>query len=492
MKRGSYAQRSLLAFAAGLLVAAIPAWFYFGFTIDDALIPARYAHHVATGEGYVFNAGGPPTDGVTPLGFVYLLVPFAKAGPMDALEAARFGGLAIWLFAAGVLGIIVDRAGSARARWVGLAIVAASAPLGAWASAGLETPLAAACVTFALAARSAGRANAGAALFGLSALARPELLPLALCLSFPSIEREVDDRAETRARLRLSASHFARLGLAALPFTCAALVRASIFGRAAPLSVLAKPPNATAGAIYALACFLLTGPLALCAPLAWRRLAPWPRWLVAAVFVHFVAIAGAGGDWMPLSRLVVPALPVVVVAVSHVASVSGVLFTAGRLFVTLSGEIFAFTRKTTSGPRVMEDRLALMAEARPILAQAKVVATEDAGWVGATTEATIVDLAGVTDPFVAALPGSHTDKRIPDTFLAQRGVDVLVLQLKDGAELAKPWWSSKFARGVERWVAAGPGIGDAFEPALVTHGKLHYVLCVRSRVEVAAATPERD
>jgi hypothetical protein len=489
MKRPS---SRVVAFVVGLLAAVIPAWAYFGFTIDDALIPARYAHHVATGHGYRFNVDGPITDGVTPLGFVYLLVPFAKAGPLAALAAARWGGLVTWLVAAGCLGVEVDRVGSSRWRFAGLALVLASAPLGAWASAGLETPVATSLVTLGLVLRSRERHYLGAVALGLAALMRPEALPLALCLAFPAGPRVAPDEAAGSPTRKLGGAHFGRVALAAAPFALAAVTRTWVFGRAAPLSVLAKPPHLAEGAVYALACFLLTGPLSIAAPLAWRRLEAWPRWLVGAVLVHFAAIAGAGGDWMPLSRLVVPVLPVVVLACAHVASVSGVPFTIGRLVLALGGEVFAFSKKSVSGPRVMEDRLALIAEARPVLARAKVVATEDAGWVGAATEATVVDLAGVTDPFVAALPGSHTDKRIPDTFLDAHRVDVLVLQLKDDADLATPWWTSKFARGVERYVALGPGVGDSFEPVLVTTGRLKYVLCERVRAEVAAVPPHGD
>ncbi len=484
----SEVRRLAFFFALGALAALLPVWFFFGFTIDDALIPARYAHHVATGHGYVFNEGGPVTDGVTPLGFVYLLVPFAKSGPLAALDAARYGGATLWVLASGGLAIAVDRVGGSKARYVGIAIVAASAPLGAWASAGLETPLAAAFVTAALVLRSFGRSTLSALVMGLAAGLRPEALPLAFVLAFPAPSRVEETPVESDGEIggaRLGPKHFARLALAALPFVTIAIIRHFVFGRAAPLSVIAKPPDPTAGAIYAFACFLLTGPVALMAPLAFRKLEAWPRWLIGGALVHFAAVAAAGGDWMPLSRLCVPVLPVVALAAAHVASVSGVAFTVGRLMVTLTGELFAFEKKAVSAPRVMEDRLALIAEARPILEKAHAIATEDAGWVGAATESTVVDLAGVTDPAVALLPGSHTDKRIPDSFLDQRGVDVLVLQLHDGFELADPWWSSHFARGVERYIALGPGMGEAFEPKLVTHGRLHYVILVRVETRVA-------
>ena len=72
-------------------------------------------------------------------------------------------------------------------------------------------------------------------------------------------------------------------------------------------------------------------------------------------------------------------------------------------------------------------RRALIDGAGPLLVGAERVATLDVGWVGATTRATVVDLAGVTDPSVARLAGGHTSKRLPDSFLEARQVDALVL-----------------------------------------------------------------
>jgi hypothetical protein len=83
-----------------------------------------------------------------------------------------------------------------------------------------------------------------------------------------------------------------------------------------------------------------------------------------------------------------------------------------------------------AGPRgrhVMADRADLVARARPLLSQAKRVAAVDIGWVSASTDAHIVDLAGLTDPEIAALPGGHTSKRISGAMLLDRDVDMLVL-----------------------------------------------------------------
>jgi hypothetical protein len=60
------------------------------------------------------------------------------------------------------------------------------------------------------------------------------------------------------------------------------------------------------------------------------------------------------------------------------------------------------------------------------LQTAHTVAALDVGWVSAATDATIVDLAGLTDSSIAVLPGGHTSKRIDAPFLLARDPDVVV------------------------------------------------------------------
>ncbi|MET0410013.1 MAG: hypothetical protein ABW217_01890, partial [Polyangiaceae bacterium] len=66
-----------LAAAACAALGVLSAW---GFSVDDALIVTRVAHHLATGVGYRFNPDGPSVDCVTPLGYAQLLAPLANAG----------------------------------------------------------------------------------------------------------------------------------------------------------------------------------------------------------------------------------------------------------------------------------------------------------------------------------------------------------------------------------------------------------------------------
>jgi hypothetical protein len=84
-------------------------------------------------------------------------------------------------------------------------------------------------------------------------------------------------------------------------------------------------------------------------------------------------------------------------------------------------------RAAPAGRHVTADREALVRAARPVLADAHVVAALDVGWVSATTDASIVDLAGLTDDAIAALPGGHTSKRVDLGMLLDRGVDALVV-----------------------------------------------------------------
>src|SRR5579859_3665748 len=99
--------------ALGWASAVIPAIWLWGFTVDDALIAVRYARHLAQGQGYRFNVGGPSTDGVTPLPWPFVLAPIATTDPGLVLVRAKLLGLAVWSVASCILGIAVGR-GEAR------------------------------------------------------------------------------------------------------------------------------------------------------------------------------------------------------------------------------------------------------------------------------------------------------------------------------------------------------------------------------------------
>lgn len=435
--------------------ALIPALALRGFTVDDALVSARVASHLASGQGYRFNVPGPVVDAVTPLGFAELLASFGPASPLGMLERSRTLGLVAWLAAAALLGVLT--LGSRRRTMIVVCALLLSAPLAAWASSGMETPLVTLVATVALI-----EGPVGALAAGVAAAWRPELLAWALLL----VTGGALLSAETPQRR--SHSLALRLPLALGPAIAVACLRRSRFGSFAPLAVWAKPSDLGHGFVYALGAALGTGaaPLLL-APRAFMRADARTRLLLLAVAAHWLALVLAGGDWMALYRLAVPVLPTVILAGARLLQAATPVALAIRAVVAAAAPIWVGVTVAWPGRSVLSNRLALIEASRPVLRGAVSIACLDVGWVGAATEAPIVDLAGITDPLVARLPGGHTTKRIEEGLLENRAVDAAVLLLAPGATVESHWQDSAFARGVELRVAALPA---------VEHFRVHAVL----------------
>lgn len=405
---------------AGALAALLPALAMWGFTVDDALIPVRYARHLVTGAGWRFDVGGPSTDGVTPLPWPLVLAPLAHAPALVVLWRARVLGLLAWTAAGAALGAAAGRRAEAPAwaRVAALATLALSVPIAAHAVSGMETAIATTLAT--LAALSARRPLLSATLAGFAASFRPELAPWAIVLSAGAA---IVARRGVRGAVVSAA-------IALAPFALCALVRVAVWGRPAPLALMAKPGELSPGIAYAgAACVVTLTPVLVLAPLALRR-APAALVVVLAAFAHVVAVASVGGDWMPLARLMVPIAPSLAWAGVLLGERASRAATAVRsvFAIVLGIALLAIGRGTIADARhVAEDRASLAGAAHPLLAGAARVAALDVGWVGAATDADVIDLAGLTDLEIAALPGGHTSKRVDAMFLLARDPDVLVL-----------------------------------------------------------------
>lgn len=408
--------RARFAVAGALLGAAcalVPSCLMWGYTVDDALISIRYAHHLATGAGYAFNAGARATDGVTPLPWTFLLAPMSRGDLLDALVRAKVLGVFAWTVAGAALGVKV---GGARRGWL-LVFVAAAFPIGAWAASGMETGLAIALATFA--ATSFERPNRAALFAGLAASLRPELTPWALTIAIGATLAAAT--AGLRQRVLPALVAFA-------PFALCTLIRGLAFGAPVPLAVAAKPSDTSHGIVYSVAA-LVVGilPLFVLAPFALKRASARAKTLVIALLVHALVMVAVGGDWMPYARLIVPILPGLALAAADIVDVARPIATWGRALVAALLAIYTITGAASAGRHVQQDRAALIARARPVLASSKVIAALDIGWVGASTDATIVDLAGLTDPSIAVLPGGHTSKNVDLSMLLDRNVDTLIV-----------------------------------------------------------------
>jgi hypothetical protein len=398
-----------IAFALASVAASLAMW---GFTVDDALISIRYAHHLVSGAGYRFNLDGPATDGVTPLPWPLLLAPLANAPLFVVLLRVK------------VLGVVLVAASSALAslrettllgRATALLLLTTCLPLAAYAPSGMETPLAVLLCTGSVASATSGSWWLQAVLAGLAAAVRPELLPWAATVSCGfALASQASPRRV-----------FGAVVVAAAPFVTCAGIRRAVFGRFAPLAVSAKPSDLTHGLVYVAAALLACGvPLLLLA----RPRSPFVRVVVVAFAVHVLAVAAAGGDSMPYARLLVPVVPSIVMAHMGISLGAKPWAVSARTVAALGLSAYVIVVAAPRGRAVMREREDLVARGRPLLADAKRIATVDIGWVSAATnDAHIVDLAGLTDPDIAALPGGHTSKRVSGTMLLDRDVDTLVL-----------------------------------------------------------------
>ena len=468
--------RLLAAWSAlGALAALVPALWMWGFTVDDALIAVRYARHLHEGVGWRFNAHGLSTDGVTPLPWPLVLAPFAGAEALVVLGRARLLGLVLWVVTGTALGRSIGRVASpAWARVAALATMALSVPVAAHAVSGMETALATALATGAV--LLCERPRAAAVVAGLAASLRPEMAPWACVLAIG-----VSAAAGEEVARWIQAA-----AIAIGPFTVCALIRIAVWGRPAPLAVLAKPSDIEHGLAYAgAACVVTLVPLLLLAPVAVAR-QPRALAIVLAALAQVAAIVVVGGDWMPYARLMVPVVPSLVYAAALVGREAHPAAVAARSAVAVVVGVVLIARGGTTGRTVGADRTRLVAAARrwletdaralsrastrdasPADGRALRVAALDVGWVSAATEADIIDLAGLTDPEIAALPGGHTSKRVDARFLLARAPDVLFVYAPLGLPAGglDAWQDTTTSRVVEARLVRDEVIGRSFEAA---------------------------
>lgn len=420
----------------GALCALVPALAMWGFAVDDALIPVRYAHNFASGAGYRFDAQGPSTDGVTPLPWAFVLAPLAGGDAMVTLVRAKVLGVVAWTIAGALLGARAGKMVSGGGRAVtalaaaALVVMGVAFPIGAWAASGMETGVAIAIATVAAARLGVGRARGVAAIAGMVGVIRPEMVVWAMVLgggaalvgSATGRERESAARSVREAAVGVA--------IAAVPFVGVAAIRGSVFGRMAPLAVLAKPSDVAHGLAYAgAAALVVLSPILVAAPVALLRGrdVAVARVIVVAFLAHVMVVVAVGGDWMPYARLMVPVAPSLVIGFGVIAREARAAWSAARIATALVLGVLLAIHAAPAGRTVHRDRADLVARARPVLRDAKVVAALDIGWTSAATDARIVDLAGLTDPSIALLPGGHTSKRVDPSMLLDRGVDTVVV-----------------------------------------------------------------
>jgi len=151
-----------------------------GFPLDDSWIHFQFARNLASGHGFAYNPDVPVAGSTAPLWTLLLAGMFKIGGAHPAW--AKLAGVVAALAAAWVARwLALVWTGDATLGLTAALATAWSAPIVWGALSGMEVTVAAALVTGALAAHTAGRIAVSAALVGLAALARPEsvlLIPL--------------------------------------------------------------------------------------------------------------------------------------------------------------------------------------------------------------------------------------------------------------------------------------------------------------------------
>jgi hypothetical protein len=410
------------------------------FTVDDALVAVRYAGNLARGVGWRFDRHGVVADGVTPLPLPLLLVPLCRTDPLTAFTRTR---VLMGVAHAATIGLLLravarERPSPLVASLVVTALLLAF-PLAAYALSGMETPLAALLATSA--AVSSASPRKAALLAGLAATIRPELAPWALVVAFG-----FGLRPGPPPRIP-----FAALALAAAPPLLCALVRVVAFGSPAPLALQAKPSDVATGARYVLGAFLTTGaPILVWSPRALVRAGRVPLTLMSAFVVHALVVLLVGGDWMPFARLFVPVLPSLIYAFVLAAPFASVPWMLARAVAAFALAVASLATSPPELRHLWPARLELARAARPVLQGAERVATLDIGWPTLAIDADLIDLAGLTDPDIAVLPGGHTSKHIDGLMLLNRHPDFVLLYTNENrASSLERWRDWTYPRLVE-------------------------------------------
>jgi arabinofuranosyltransferase len=496
LRRGS----AILILSIVTLALVITGLIIFNYVPDDTFITLRYARNVLRGDGFVFNPGE-RVEGYT--NFLWLLIiVFAGRIGFPLVMSARALSL---IFSLGTLVLAAraarpdawhdeTRAAGGRADWdemimIFLApmLIAASPPFAVWCTSGSEVPL----FTFLLLAgyvllRSGKRPGAAFLVFGLLGLVRPEgTLFYAVAFAYLLI------RGPRRAAVALMG-----LGVVAVfygPYIVwkwryfHELIPNTFYAKRGPLGLMLAN-----GARYLFGFFLRYGYL-LIAGIVLLRTAAQPReryaLLLALAAVCALVVLVLGGDWMPHYRLLLPAIPLVMLTISQGVSAIAARDRRARLFAAMlvllvmvpgavNYNLFTTERITVRAFVLLGRRL------KSILPPGTIIGCGSTGAIGYYTDMPVVDILGLTEPhiarhgrIVARQPG-HL--KSDGAYVLQRAPDLLLLgniQIHRGE-----WDRSRMPLKVqERSIVEQSEFAERYEFVNVPLGRDFYLSCFKLR-----------
>ncbi|MCH2107980.1 MAG: hypothetical protein MK135_01515 [Polyangiaceae bacterium] len=408
--------------AAFLCALGLNIYCFWGFSVDDALIIARSASCVLQSGVADFNCSVPATNGVTPLGYDWLLAllggTFGLTQASELWQLARWMGVIFW-FAAISLAWLSGRPVNSKGKIYFLLGLICCPWAGAWASAGLATAFVSLLLiagdSLPVANSASQRAKAaGAGLVGLGAGLRPELSILGLAL--------LTGRKTNREQpLRLATIYTATVSLFFV-------VRRIVYGHWLPLAAIAKSPDLDHGLYYISATLIHGGLFYLVVGQKAEQQKGKGANIFLLVGISLLSILFAGGDWMPLFRLFVPVVPLLLCRLKYFQRNNWITKTFVLLGICTTCNLVV--HYWGSARAVVRTREEWIEKGAHLLRGSHRIATVDIGWVGAASPAKILDLGGVTNPAVAVLPGGHTSKAVPLAFFETWDADAWVIRLR--------------------------------------------------------------
>ncbi|MCP4810220.1 MAG: hypothetical protein GY913_24160 [Proteobacteria bacterium] len=471
--------------AAAIVVLLVHAGHYLHIWTDDAFITFRYARHLASGEGLVFNPGE-HFEGLTNLGLALLLSLF---GDTDLLRPARALGVLSAIGTVALLGRWALKSSvSLMATAAGLISLVAVPWLPYWSVQGMETPIAAFLLTLGWTRyaeeRQAGGAPLSAVGLGLAPWIRPDGALVAVVIGIWHALTGSWGR-----HVKRSVAVVAACGAALVAFKLA------VFGDVLPNTFHVKTGSLDRGLQYGLSFFTRPAPwlpalvtLSVLRGLAWagqRDVRGLPALLA---LIGFGAVVLQDGDFMANFRLLVPLWPAACAALAlAVDDLARRLPTRGPLALLAlvglaaapharsgaedgldgpearpSGKTAPLTMPwldstwgTGLGGRMPFATAWTLVNAGPD----ETVAYTDIGLLGFVNDVAVIDLLALTDPVMAGRNGERWPEKW--AYLSER-VTWMLLDVPDGEwrryrdELADAGWVLE--DGCESvWVLRNPG-----------------------------------
>ncbi|MBN1578034.1 MAG: glycosyltransferase family 39 protein [Chitinispirillaceae bacterium] len=427
---------SMMAIGAVYVVLAIN---YLPFTVDDSFITYRHADNLARGRGLVYNEGE-RVEGTSNFLFAVMLAVVRKSGG-DLLAGAKVLGVlfgALTLFFTFALSRSINGSGGVRAL-IAPSFTVANVSFLAWSVGGLETTLYAFLLTLALylmhGETTGRRFPWSAVVFGLLSLTRPEGIFFALALIVTV------NFIAGRQTLRYNLLWLGMLAAVFVPFEC---WRWWYYGKLLPNTCYAKVHLSSPGLLvntiryYCLGYADANGGTALyllglvpLGILSGRK--TYVRLLGSAVAIQVAYIILVNGDWMPTWRFFVPITGILAVLISQgliglyreglkkiiplpVAVISLALILAASLstghtaFKIQFPGFFSWYKNPTYDAIInniaSNSNYVLMARwiNENIPDKTRTLAVGEAGYVPYATGMRTVDLYGLTNPEILAIP----------------------------------------------------------------------------------------